>query len=459
MINRDRFLKQPKGRAVYLYQRAIPKDLQPFHNGRKLISRSLGTDSIHEARKLRDQLEKADSDWFDALRAGKDAETIREDYEAALKIKTALGTEFIEAKSFSEAIETGELAEFDKAAKAVKLRIRGNDKTATKEVIEETLATVNAVRRLATGAIERPAMNTTEVFDFWMDKLAHAEKRGKSKEQLRQWRNPIGRTKKHFTEQVKDKPFLEVSRADARRFYDKLNERILAGEITAHTGNREMGTLRKIWRTYSEYQGFDEANPFRNLRWKDDRERRDGYTAEFLELNFLHGDKLVGLNIEARCILLILIETGARPSEVLNLQPDNIVLSADVPHIDIKPVTGRALKTKASKRKVPLVGVAFEAMLLNPNGFPKYADRDSAFSAAVNKYLKSNDLAPNGLTTYSIRHTYEDRMKDGQIDLEMRKQIVGHSLDRSAYGRGFDLPAMQDAMHSIALPFDEKIFL
>lgn len=346
MKNRDQYLKQTAGRNVFLYQRSIPKDLQHLHSGRKLISRTTGTNSVFEARKIRDELKKLDDEWFLALRAGENAETIREDYEATLSMRTALGTDFIEAKTFTEAIANGELAQFDKAARLVKKRIRGTDEPATREEIKKTLPTINAIRRLATGAVERPAMSTADVFAFWMEKRAYAEIKGKSREQLRQWRNPIERTRNHFTKLVGDKPFLEVTRNDARKFYDKLNERIIAGEISAHTGNREIGVLRKIWRDYAEYQGNDEINPFLNFRWKKEVNIRKSYSVDFLEKNFLHGTKMLGLNFEARAAVFVLIETGARPSEVINLRRESIVLDAEVPYIDIRPTSGRSLKNR-----------------------------------------------------------------------------------------------------------------
>jgi integrase len=69
----------------------------------------------------------------------------------------------------------------------------------------------------------------------------------------------------------------------------------------------------------------------------------------------------------------VLIETGLRPSEVVNLQPNAIFLDAPIPYVRIQP-DGRRLKTEDSLREIPLVGVAFAAMKLRSNGFPRYQD-------------------------------------------------------------------------------------
>ena len=92
-----------------------------------------------------------------------------------------------------------------------------------------------------------------------------------------------------------------------------------------------------------------------------------------------------------------------------------------------------------------------------PDGFAKYTDRDSSFSAAVNKYFKGNDLSPDSTTAYSIRHAFEDRLKDLGVDSEMRIQIVGHALGRSSYGRGFKLSDIAEKMNQMKLKFDPAI--
>src|SRR3546814_11272622 len=68
------------------------------------------------------------------------------------------------------------------------------------------------------------------------------------------------------------------------------------------------------------------------------------------------------------CILLALINTGARPSEIASLLPEHIHLSGPVPYISIEPV-GRKLKNPQSKRVIPLVGVSLAAFKDHP-GFP-----------------------------------------------------------------------------------------
>ena len=75
------------------------------------------------------------------------------------------------------------------------------------------------------------------------------------------------------------------------------------------------------------------------------------------------------LRVELRVLIYVLIETGARMSEICNLMPEDIKLAHEIPHISIKPRQNRELKTPDSERDIPLVGVALIAMQLCPNGF------------------------------------------------------------------------------------------
>ncbi len=81
------------------------------------------------------------------------------------------------------------------------------------------------------------------------------------------------------------------------------------------------------------------------------------------------------MNAEGRWFLQIAAETGARPSEIVGLLPEDIFLNAPVPYIAIMDRKGRPLKTKHSEREIPLVGYALEAFSNLPKGFVKYRNK------------------------------------------------------------------------------------
>ena len=92
-----------------------------------------------------------------------------------------------------------------------------------------------------------------------------------------------------------------------------------------------------------------------------------------------------GMNDEDRAVVLTIIETCARPSEICNLAEQVIKLDA-VPHVLIEPRLDpddpREIKSTTSARAVPLVGLALAVMTKFPKGFPRYKDKESSMSAA-----------------------------------------------------------------------------
>ena len=155
------------------------------------------------------------------------------------------------------------------------------------------------------------------------------------------------------------------------------------------------------------------------------------------------------LNVEARGVVRVIVETGARLSEVVNLLPDRIVLDHAVPHIQIR-ADGRRLKTPQSERDIPLVGVALDAMREHQNGFPRYRDKAASFSAAVNKTLAAHKLLEPDRTIYSLRHTFEDRLTAVEAPEKVIAVLMGHKHARPKYGAGPSLEQKHEWLQRIA---------
>ena len=160
-----------------------------------------------------------------------------------------------------------------------------------------------------------------------------------------------------------------------------------------------------------------------------------------------------GINAEAQIIAYTLIETGCRPSEIANLLPENICLDADVPHIRIRPTADRELKSVASRRDIPLVGLALEAMKRAPNGFPRYRDKGNSLSAALLKTFHTRGLMPTKKhRIYSFRHAFEKRMQEAGLDYGLQCTLMGHKNTRPQYGDGGSLEYRRKEMLKIAHP-------
>jgi len=69
-----------------------------------------------------------------------------------------------------------------------------------------------------------------------------------------------------------------------------------------------------------------------------------------------------------------------------------------------------------------------------PEGFPRYRDKPD-LSATTNKYLRENGLmeTPDHVA-YSIRHAFEDRLRNAEIDERLRSELFGHAYYREKYG-------------------------
>ncbi|MEL6387144.1 MAG: hypothetical protein AAFR00_07315 [Pseudomonadota bacterium] len=162
---------------------------------------------------------------------------------------------------------------------------------------------------------------------------------------------------------------------------------------------------------------------------------------------------------ELQLITYLLIETGCRPSEIINLRPEDIHLDCAVPYISIAPRQTREINTEASIRDIPLVGVALEAATRSPKGFPHYHDRGELFSANMIKAFRARKLFPTDAhVMYSFRHAFEQRMQEANIDYGLRCLLMGHRNTRPSYGDGGSMAYRRDELMKIVHPCDSEVF-
>lgn len=109
-----------------------------------------------------------------------------------------------------------------------------------------------------------------------------------------------------------------------------------------------------------------------------------------------------------------------------------------------------ALKTKSSRRIIPLAGVSLEAFQACPGSFPRYQD-SGGLSAIVNKFLRNNIAMPSPAhTMYCLRHSFEDRLLAAGVDERIRRDLMGHKLTRERYGEGASLAHLHEIVVSVA---------
>ncbi len=257
---------------------------------------------------------------------------------------------------------------------------------------------------------------------------------------------------RNFISVVGDKALAEISGDDMLDFRGWWLEKMEADGLTANSANKDLIHLGNVLKTVNRMKRLGLALPLSELSFKEGEARpRPPFSERWIRDHLLKPGALDGLNKEARCILLAMVNTGARPSELAALTEAQIHLDAPVAHISIEPV-GRQLKTRNARRVIPLVGVSLDAFKTCPKGFPKYRSSSASLSATVNKFLRSNGLMETpDHSLYGLRHSFEDRLLAAGIDERIRQDLFGQALNRERYGKGASLSHVRDLIQRVAL--------
>lgn len=293
------------------------------------------------------------------------------------------------------------------------------------------------------GGVERPRETLLEVAER-MKEISPLDVRDKTHKQRRVWMDRWLRPAKKVNELLGIDPALhEITRTDAIAFRDALQDSVLEGEMKGESAQKDIQNLNRLWKLYHLHLGLDPADlppsPFRSLGEGMSKLDEEGHKREVPHdtlVSMTRPEALSSMNPELRDLILVLIETGARQSEVSDIPPYSIRLDDPIPHLIIRRETGefaRELKNKNSARDIPLVGVALDAMRRHPSGFPRYRGKGT-FSAAANKYLKHSGILPEGVSVGGLRHSFEARLKDALVPIDDRGELMGHSV-KKARGR------------------------
>lgn len=440
----DRHL-QKREDGGYRYVRRVPGDAlielrRHDVDYPEIIRRSLDTHERDAARAKRDAMEKADNEYWEIAAAG--SVPAQEAYARAVARARSLKVEYRPA---------GELAT-----------------TATLDDLLKRLSLVGGPPDQSTaaavlGVVATPKHTLDQAFDVFEKEIRKQDLGKKSQHQRRKWKELKQRGLANFKREVGDIAVEDISRENANKFYKFWLDRIAPQDEEAEpthspsAGNKDLDTMRSLCGEFYAHLGREDlTNPFRGLRFSDDDGKtRPGFSRTWIETKILAAGALDTMNEEAVNAVLILINTGARPSEIVNLQPDAIMLDGPIPYVDIKAVVRgaerRELKNKATVRRIPLLGRSLEAMKKQLKGFPSYRDNDN-LSAAVNKFFRENGLAETEKhTLYSFRHGFEARLKLAGVDEELRRYLMGHSIKRPKYGYSEDLSWSLSAIEKVAL--------
>lgn len=303
------------------------------------------------------------------------------------------------------------------------------------------------------GGIEEPRITVNRALELFWSYATTEATRGASEDQIRRWKNPRIKAIRNFVDVVGDKVLAEITRSDMLDFRDWWSKRIDTEGMSPGSANKDIGYVENTLRLVDEKKRLGLNLPFGKLTFKeddDDGAKRRPFSEAWIKDKLLAENALSGMNDEARDVVLAMVNTGMRPSEIVGLLPSHIHLDAAVPHVEIK-AEGKKTKNKPSRRVVPLVGISLEAMKRHPEGFPTYRFKDR-ISDTANKFLRENGLLETDEhTLYGLRHAFEDRMLAAKIDERIRRDVMGHSLGgRQRYGDGAPLATVRKLLAKIA---------
>ena len=404
---------RPRGtKAILSLYRRVPKRYEAVEP-RKFVWVSLHTDSQSVAAS------KATVAWdlmiegWEARLAGdsSDAETR---FEAARELAAVRGFRYLNASTVAK-LPLEEILQ----------RVETVPGTAAKSDLIEASEVLG-------GATEPPITVRRALELFWT--LAADRTIGKSDDQQRRWKNPYIKALKNLIAVVGDKAIAQITGDDMLDFRQWWMDKIEAEKLTPNSANKDLTHIGSVLKTVNKMKRLGLVLPPSDLAFKaGEPNRRPPFSNQWIKDKLLAPGALKGLNTEARCIVLGMVNTGYRPSEGAALLPHHIRLEHSVPHISIEP-DGRQLKSSSSKRIIPLAGISLEAFRECPQGFPTYRD-NPGLSDTVNKFLRENGLLETpGHTLYSLRHSFEDRMLAARVDDRIRRDLFGHSMLRERYG-------------------------
>ncbi|MGH1352131.1 MAG: DUF6538 domain-containing protein [Methyloligellaceae bacterium] len=405
--------------SYWYYRRRVPKDLTTL-DSRKHIRRSTKQKDYARAVSVAERIHEETEKYWNALLLGND-DNSEVNYFAAIKHAQMLKVQYQPMGNLSK-------APINEIIKRLELLESMN------------LAESKPARAAILGGAGEPDIKISDLFEKF-EELVRTELRKKAPDQLRKWKNPKLKAIKNFINVVGDKPVTEVSRNDVLSFRAWWADRIENENMDPGTANKDIGIMNRMYREVSDKLGLGLEQPFAGMRLQGEKHNpRVAYLPEFVQTKILKAGALDGLNNIAQAVVRIVAYTGMRPSEIVNLDKDDIHLDTAIPYVSINP-TVRSLKTDHSKRDIPLISQTLEIFRELPKEyFKRYQHKSDSLSATVNKFLENAGLRPTpGHTLYSLRHTFQDLLTAIECPDRVQAELMGHKFHRPRYGSGASL--------------------
>ena len=284
----------------------------------------------------------------------------------------------------------------------------------------------------------------TPDISYALDLYLRLKGEGKDKTFIR----TASRNIEYITKALGNKTIKSYTSNEAPKFRDWLIEQ----GMSLSTVKRVFSSVKAIINLTIQEQGLDINNPFSKTYMPeiDDKQYRESIPPETVK----HIQSLCRqYDDDLRWLIALLSDSGMRLGEGVGLLKSDINLDCEIPYINLIPHPWRRLKTRSSKRCIPLVGASLWAsrkMLDNSNdstfAFPRYTTKDNcnanSASAALNKWLK--EQLTDNYVIHGFRHGFRDRLRAVECPSEIIDQLGGWSLRSvgEGYGKGYELSVL-----------------
>ena len=253
---------------------------------------------------------------------------------------------------------------------------------------------------------------------------------------------------KYVIELLGDLPIDDYSSKDASKFRDNLLDKgLLISSV-----KRVFSSIRSIINLSITEEGINCINAFSKTYMPEKNNveiRKPIPTKDIKHIQSLCIEK----DDDLRWLIALLSDSGMRLGEGVGLLKSDINLDCEIPYINLIPHPWRRLKTRSSKRFIPLIGASLWAsrkILDNSNdsifAFPRYTTKDNcnanSASAALNKWLK--EQLTDNYVIHGFRHGFRDRLSAVECPSEIIDQLGGWSLRSvgEGYGKGYELSVL-----------------
>ena len=415
----------------YHFKRRVPADYQEFHS-KAVVQIPLKTDSSSIAERRASNLNQLlESYWHDMALKGDSADLKK--FNDMVKRARISGFQY---RSMEDIVNLATPAELIN-------RINVADKALDERDVHSIL-----------GGGEKPYITLEGAQQIYFEHEA-GNLVDRSDDQIRKWKNPRKRAVKNFMSVIGDTPLDIISREDILRYRNWWVSRIQSEDrLSPNTANKDFGFIRQILRAAADNCGLDINVDilFRKINLKDVNQRsRHPFETAYIK-DVLMDRERIKMNVECQLFIYAMADTGARVSELVGLEDEDVLLFDDVPHIKIRKNALRSLKTPQSERDIPLVGAALVAFRELKGGFVRYRGKADLISATINKYLRENGLIPSDRhSLYSLRHSFEDRLTAVEPPDKVQAALMGHKYVRPKYGHGPSLEQKKLWLDKIAL--------